>query len=255
MNVVKFHKEELGDLTVLHNDKTGKTMFLLKEVAKQWGHTNATQAAERILSNEDKMLVEFKEHPSFKKLLNKTGVVDKRAPSVMLINESGLYKLALASNLEKAKPFRDWVTGEVLPSIREHGSYSIIKTGHKLLSHTDVTVQKNNSKEINSQNLKSGGVNKVIEYNRESCLLHTGKTPSQIKQAGKDLGLKSKQTSSAKEVLRNTNKPLACTMSFTDQLVAQGHNLKEVSELAMKAALPLFDGMIKLGVIPQELND
>jgi hypothetical protein len=44
-------------------------------------------------------------------------------------------------------------------------------------------------------------------------------------------------------------------MSFTDQLVAQGHSLKEVSELAMKAALPLFDGMIKLGVIPQELND
>jgi len=255
MNVVKFHKEELGDLTVLHNEKTGKTMFLLKEVAKQWGHTNATQAAERILSKDDKLLVEFKDHPSFKKLLNESGIVAKRAPSVMLINESGLYKLALASNLEKAKPFKDWVTGEVLPSIREHGYYSIVKSNHSLLSHTNTSVQKNNSKEVNSKNYRAGGVDKIIEYNRESCLLHTGKTPSEIKQAGKDLGLKSTQRTSAKEVLRNTNKPLACTMSFTDQLVAQGHNLKEVSELAMKAALPLFDGMVKLGVIPQELND
>ena len=132
MNVIKFHREELGDLTVLHNEKTGKTMFLLKEVAKQWGHTNATQAANNLLSKEEKLLVEFKKHPTFKELLRDNGIIGKRASSVLLITESGLYKLALSSNLEKAKPFRDWVTEEVLPSIREKGSYSILKTDQNL---------------------------------------------------------------------------------------------------------------------------
>jgi hypothetical protein len=42
-----------------------------------------------------------------------------------LISESGLYTLIIRSNKPQAKPFRKWVTGEVLPSIRKHGSYSL----------------------------------------------------------------------------------------------------------------------------------
>jgi prophage antirepressor-like protein len=40
------------------------------------------------------------------------------------INESGLYSLILRSNKPEAKVFKKWVTSEVLPSIRKHGSYS-----------------------------------------------------------------------------------------------------------------------------------
>lgn len=35
--------------------------------------------------------------------------------SVVLISESGLYKLVLRSDKPEAKPFQDWVTKEVLP--------------------------------------------------------------------------------------------------------------------------------------------
>lgn len=38
-----------------------------------------------------------------------------------IINESGLYSLILSSKLEKAKPFKHWVTAEVLPTIRKTG--------------------------------------------------------------------------------------------------------------------------------------
>jgi prophage antirepressor-like protein len=40
-----------------------------------------------------------------------------------VINESGLYTLILRSNKPAARPFRKWVTAEVLPAIRKTGSY------------------------------------------------------------------------------------------------------------------------------------
>lgn len=42
---------------------------------------------------------------------------------MVIINESGLYSLILSSKLPKAKEFKRWVTGEVLPSIRKNGGY------------------------------------------------------------------------------------------------------------------------------------
>jgi prophage antirepressor-like protein len=41
-----------------------------------------------------------------------------------IISESGLYNVILRSDKPKAKPFRKWVTSEVLPSIRKTGAYS-----------------------------------------------------------------------------------------------------------------------------------
>lgn len=43
---------------------------------------------------------------------------------VNLINESGLYSSILTSQKPLAKPFKKWVTSEVLPSIRKTGQYS-----------------------------------------------------------------------------------------------------------------------------------
>ena len=43
---------------------------------------------------------------------------------MICINESGLYSLILSSKLPSAKEFKRWVTSEVLPSIRQTGSYS-----------------------------------------------------------------------------------------------------------------------------------
>lgn len=45
-----------------------------------------------------------------------------------IINESGLYNVILRSDKPEAKPFRKWVTAEVLPSIRKTGAYSIPRT-------------------------------------------------------------------------------------------------------------------------------
>ena len=48
------------------------------------------------------------------------------------INESGLYSVILRSDKPQAKPFRKWVTSEVLPSIRKTGSYSLQKGSYMI---------------------------------------------------------------------------------------------------------------------------
>lgn len=45
------------------------------------------------------------------------------AQDMTIINESGLYNVILRSDKPEARPFRKWVTGEVLPSIRKTGGY------------------------------------------------------------------------------------------------------------------------------------
>ena len=42
-----------------------------------------------------------------------------------MINESGFYSLVLSSKLETAKKFKQWVTSQVLPSIRKYGQYKL----------------------------------------------------------------------------------------------------------------------------------
>ena len=41
-----------------------------------------------------------------------------------IVSESGLYSLTLGSKKPQAKPFKRWVTHEVIPAIRKTGSYS-----------------------------------------------------------------------------------------------------------------------------------
>lgn len=43
--------------------------------------------------------------------------------NVLIISESGLYKLIMRSDKPEARKFQDWVTREVLPAIRKEGGY------------------------------------------------------------------------------------------------------------------------------------
>ena len=70
-----------------------------------------TVEATRRLDNDEKGL---------KKIQTPGGVQD-----ITIISEAGLYTLLMRSNKEEAKPFRRWVTHEILPAIRKTGTYSV----------------------------------------------------------------------------------------------------------------------------------
>lgn len=56
---------------------------------------------------------------------NGTGERGVHLKTVTLVSESGLYKLIMRSDKPVAKPFQDWVTREVIPSIRKTGGYQL----------------------------------------------------------------------------------------------------------------------------------
>lgn len=47
----------------------------------------------------------------------------EREKEVSYLSESGLYTILIRSNKPAARPFRRWVTGEVLPALRKQGYY------------------------------------------------------------------------------------------------------------------------------------
>lgn len=249
IEIQKFTKSEFGTLTTIKSDLTGVVMFIGPEIAKMWGHSNFREFVRKMLTETEYKTVTRTDWPDFFKELDRSKILRSKVQRIQLITESAVYKLALASNLEKAKPFRNWVTQEVLPSIRKTGQYILLNQYDKLAIHKDTNIQKFNSKAINAKNFTENGLDAVIDYNRKSCLLHTGKTPSQLKEMGKKIGLSAKETTSGKEVLRHTKPELAAAMSLTDSLVKEGHPLKVCAELSLKG-LPLFRGMIELGIKP-----
>lgn len=84
--------------------------WVLTDVCKVLELSNATKVAQRL---------EEDERSNFK--LGRQG-------EATIINESGLYSVILRSDKPQAKPFRKWVTSEVLPAIRKTGEYRVTKS-------------------------------------------------------------------------------------------------------------------------------
>lgn len=64
-----------------------------------------------------------------------------RKADVTMINEPNLYKLVFQSRKAEAERFADWVTSEVLPSIRKHGAYMTSEVIEKTLSDPDYLIR------------------------------------------------------------------------------------------------------------------
>lgn len=60
---------------------------------------------------------------------------------VWCVDEAGLYKLIMRSNKPEAEKFQDWVTEEVLPSIRKHGAYMTPDRIEEVLLNPDTIIR------------------------------------------------------------------------------------------------------------------
>lgn len=105
----------------------GEPWFVGKDVATILGYSNPRDAINKRVDDEDKGVA---------KCDTLGGVQD-----LTIINESGLYSLVLSSKLPNAKKFKRWVTLEVLPSIRKHGSYSVQSQFADLSPQLQVLIQ------------------------------------------------------------------------------------------------------------------
>lgn len=111
LNVQTFNNSQFGDLRVnLSND--GKIWFCLSDVCVSLGLGNASQTKSR---------------------LKQEGITTNDTPTrsgqqqMLFIDEPNLYRCIFQSRKKEAEKFQDWVCDEVLPSLRQTGSYSVGK--------------------------------------------------------------------------------------------------------------------------------
>ena len=170
------------------------------------------------------------------------------------ISEMAVYQLAFRSNKHEAKVFTKWCAS-VITIIRKTGKFQLSTgEGVDLKEHCYIENQKENSKKANSKAFDQGGVQNTIAYNRRNMKLHTGMTPSQVKEVGRQKGLKSKDRSSGKEVLRNLKPELAASMSLTDSLVTEnGIDHHKAAKISTELATPLFKKLMELGIDKDKL--
>ncbi|WP_258576173.1 BRO-N domain-containing protein [Candidatus Pantoea persica] len=98
----------------------GKPVFFAVELAKTLGYSDPHQA----LNKHCKSLIKIDYVETTELNL---GFYPK---GIILAPESDLYRLILKSKLPSAERVQDWVCEEVLPALRQQGSYSM-KTAHR----------------------------------------------------------------------------------------------------------------------------
>ena len=102
-----FDNPEFGKVRVVEID--GEPWLVGRDVATALGYADAFGALKKHVDDEDKGVT---------KCDTLGGQQD-----LTVINESGMYSLTLSSKLSTAKKFKRWITSEVIPAIRKHGTY------------------------------------------------------------------------------------------------------------------------------------
>jgi len=153
MNNLLMTYEGMNDVRTMMVDD--EVWFALIDVCKILELTNPRRVAQRL---DDDELRNFK--------------LRSQAGDTWFVNEAGLYHVILTSRSDKAKPFRRWVTHEVLPAIRKQGFYSML-TKEKLV---EVLTEKQREDSTYLDCIDKQGIKRALKNEeREARLLETRK--------------------------------------------------------------------------------
>ena len=148
-------------------------------------------------------VLDIKDNTTARRRLSEKGVHSMRTltnggeQQATFINESNLYKLAFTSRKKEAEEFTEWVTSEVLPSIRKHGGYLTPAKIEEVLSNPDTIIKlatelkQERAKRIEHEQKIEADKPKVlfaeaVETAKSSILV--GELAKLIKQNGIDIG-------------------------------------------------------------------
>ena len=114
--------------------------FVAKDVATCIEHSNVTKMCELCRDKDKVTITDSKEIGVINESLITQQTFSKNTPNVVLISESGLYRILAKCNLPKCEPFESWVFDEVLPSIRKTGGYGI-RTVDDMINDPDTAIR------------------------------------------------------------------------------------------------------------------
>lgn len=120
-----FKKKELGQVRVIEKNK--EAWFCLTDVCKVLEITNTSQLKSRL--NPDGVIIN--------EVIDSMG----RKQEATFVNEPNLYKSIFQSRKKEADKFTNWVTNEILPTIRRHGVYLTDSKIEEALTDPDTIIK------------------------------------------------------------------------------------------------------------------
>lgn len=180
-----FSNESFGTIRVAGTSE--KPLFCLADLCSAIGLVNHRNVKTRLEESDVRLL----DTPTY----NQYGV--KVVQPITFVTESGMYDVIIRSDSESAKPFRRWLTNDVLPSIRKTGSYSI-KNKPQKQSITPTKVR------ASIEWVK--GVSDILNLNDSSKL-------SMLKMVAEPLGLPTPDYTPSKGILKSASELLKANQS------------------------------------------
>lgn len=123
-----FQNEAFGQVRIITKD--GEPWFVGKEIAEKLGYSNSRKALADHVKDNHKNTVTIRDG------------ITRGNPNQVIIDEAGFYSLVLRSKLPSAEAFQEWVTSEVLPTIRKHKMYLTPETAKEAVDDPSVFLAK-----------------------------------------------------------------------------------------------------------------
>lgn len=224
-------------------------VFIAKEIMNQLGYKGANDTLRNYELEEkiDKVTLTKKQYPNFFKQLTDLKSIGLRTGTVVVLYESGVWKLIMQSRKQVGIKTRNWLAREVLPSIKAKGYYNIKESESNPLSYlnefTEGKVQKYHSKRVNS--IISKTTQDYSSYHNQVHKLVNGMTAKGIKEM-----FKSKE--SAREIIRQHLPENAATIALIDEIYTQySKTLEEIERTGIhRSAKDTFKALYDLGIKP-----
>lgn len=177
MNEIQIFKNDSFGAVRTVTDDNGKILFCGKDVATALGYKKTADA----ISAHCK------------------GVCEIPTPSnggvqmMKYITEGDVYRLTFGSKLPSAEKFTDWVTDEILPSIRKHGAYMTENVIEQALTSPDFLIQL--ATQLKEEQAQRKALEQRVEADRPKVLFADAVETSQTSILVGDLAKLIKQNS------------------------------------------------------------
>lgn len=185
----------------------GEILFNPKDVGRCLGIADVKSSIRNFKSNQKIKITnkDLEVHGVHFRKLNNAGE--------QFLKEAGVYKLIFKSHKESAERFQDWVTDEVLPSIRKHGAYMADDILERTLADPDFMINL-------LTNLKEEKEKRKLAEERANRLIHNRRTYTATEIA-KELGFKSAREFNkdleSKKIQYKTNGTWVLSADYSDK--------------------------------------
>ena len=180
MNEIQiFNNPDFGEVRTL--EENGAVLFCGSDVAKALGYSRPNDA--------------IAQH--CRATVKRSTPISGKMQEINFIPESDLYRLAFSSKLPTAEKFTDWVTEEILPTIRKHGAYMTPDTLDRMISSPEfgikllTALQAEREQRVKLENKVTADAPKVLFADAVSAShasILVGELAKLLRQNGKEIG-------------------------------------------------------------------